>query len=232
MLPILNQEVLKFVHDLMVNEMTGVFPLSVSSHRVKVKRAFTFVEVLIAISLIGVITTGAVAPLVHLVNSLRQVESDFVSERAVHKSISLVFRDFRKTNICPSGQPVIIKRREISGDRRRDVLVFWTVSPSGYEGGAGSMVYMVYEGDWGRKTSSALYRWFLPTLLPAEVQIEKLDMDSSHIQLVLPEVEGLSFEIWDGRAWTESYQGPVPAALKATMERDGNIFEFFEWIPR
>lgn len=194
--------------------------------------AFTFVEILLAITLLGVITTGAVAPLIMLVNSLQDVEKDYVGEMAIHKSLSLIFRDLRSVNTCPSGNSFFSRRRELQGDLRRDILVFWTVSPSGYPRGAGSLVYMIPEQRWGRDSSPSLYRWFLPSVLPEKVQHQDLVTDSPNAQLVLPDVQSLSVEVWNGTEWAETYQGPVPAAVKVGIERKEDALEAVEWIPR
>lgn len=93
------------------------------------------------------------------------------------------------------------------------------------------MVYMIPEQRWGQ-TGSSLYRWFIPSVLPEEVQQEDLGTDSPYVQLVLPDVQSLSVKVWNGTEWAETYQGPVPAAVKVVIERKEDLLEAVEWIPR
>ncbi len=196
------------------------------------RKAFTLVEVLITVSLIGVIMAGAVAPLVLMVNSLNQVESDYSRETALHRTISLIFRDLRSKCASPSGVSAILKRRDIPGDIRRDILLFWTCNPSGYSSGAGTIVYMIHEGNWGEKAGSSLYRWFIPSVLPDEVNYEDLGIDSQNSQLLLPDVGNIAFSAWDGSVWSDSYQGIIPAAVRVSIKRNNEELTLLEWIPR
>lgn len=183
-------------------------------------KAFTLVEVLVAVGLLGLVATLAFGPLVALASRLEAIRDQYAEEASLSSALTGIAADCRQ--ILPQGgdAPFRAIRREFLGGARKDVLLVWTGAPLPRKGPAATEVYSIIDsGPFREAVKPGLYRWTLPGVLASDVRLELLVPEKA--QLVLKGVDRFLVRVFDGKDWVEDYSGPVPAGLSLEIGREG-----------
>jgi prepilin-type N-terminal cleavage/methylation domain-containing protein len=183
-------------------------------------RAFTLVEVLVAVGLMGLVATVAIGPLVALVGRLEIVRKDYAQEETLYAAARDIASDCRQ--ILPQVGETAFRtiRRDLVGDRRADTLLFWTGAPRTRNEPAATEVYAILEpGPFRESVKPGLYRWTLPGESPEDVVPERLD--PAKATLVLKNADRFAIRVFDGKSWVDDYSGPLPAGASIEIGRKG-----------
>jgi prepilin-type N-terminal cleavage/methylation domain-containing protein len=184
------------------------------------KKAFTLVEVLVAVGLMGLVATVAVGPLVALVVRLEAVQIDYAAETALSAAARTIASDCRQ--ILPQEGKMAFRctRRDLIGGRRTDALLFWTGAPLTRKQPAATEAYAILEpGPFRESVKPGLYRWTLPGVMPEEVFAERLDPAAG--TLLVKNADLFAIRVFDGKEWVEDYSGPLPPGISIQIGRKG-----------
>lgn len=183
-------------------------------------KAFTLVEVLVAVCLMGILAAVAVGPLVALVVRLEAVQDDYAAETALSAAARTIASDCRQ--ILPQEGESAFRciRRDLIGNRRTDVLLSWTGAPLARKQPAATEVYAILEpGPFRESVKPGLYRWTMPGVMPEEVFTERLDPAAG--TLVVKNADLFAIRVFDGKEWVEDYSGPLPPGISIQIGRKG-----------
>ena len=181
------------------------------------KRAFTLVEVLVAVSLAGLVAAIAMGPLTALVARLDAVRRDYASGAALSSAARSIASECRQS-LPRGGKTPFRTIRGFSGERRTDTLAFWTAAPLSRRSPSGTEIYALLEpGAFSEGVTPGLYRWTFPGKTPAEVDLDRLEPEAA--VLVVKNAERFEVEVFDGKAWVEDYSGPLPAGISLKLGR-------------
>jgi len=188
-----------------------------SGHPPLRKRAFTLVEVLVAVSLTGLVAALAMGPLTALVVRLEAVRRDYASGAALASVARSIASECRQS-LPRGGKTPFRTLRGFSGERRSDTLAFWTAAPLARSTPSGTEVYALLEpGPFNEGVAPGLYRWTFPGMTPGEVDLTRLEPASA--VLVVKNADRFEVEVFDGKAWVEDYSGPLPAGISLKLGR-------------
>ncbi len=196
------------------------------------RSGFTFIEILVVLALVGVMATCAVAPMVHVVSSLRNAQSNWGENAAVEDSVRLIFRDVRSAFIVPSQTYCMLKRRDLMGGKADDVLAVAAGTLLNTTFVPGTVVYgLVRENSLGMKQKiPGLYRWIFKGKRTDDLDL-KNPLFYESASLVLPYVDSLRIEIYGGKEWLGDYSGSMPPGVRVVIDRKGETYEFSDWFP-
>lgn len=183
-------------------------------------RAFTLIEVMVSVMLIGMLSSLALAPVIITVRRTVQVQEDYSGRSALSRTMNFIARDLTAAmRLSPS--PIAIVDHEALGGAADDVLLVMTTTPSAQNRPSGTVVYRVDDGGiMHTGVLPGLYRWVLPGQTPSNVDPEKLDIEDA--QLVLPYVKDFSVEVPSASHEEENlknYRGQLPAGIILKMSR-------------
>lgn len=182
--------------------------------------AFTLVEVLVAVGLMGLVATVAIGPLVALVVRFEAVQAEYAGETALSAAARSIASDGRQVLPCDGENPFRAIRRDHVGGKRADVLVFWTGAPLARRQPAATEVFTLLEpGPFKEDIKPGLYRWTLPGVIPEDVEAERLD--PAKATLLVKNADSFSVQVFDGKEWVEDFSGPAPAGLSVEIGRKG-----------
>jgi len=185
------------------------------------KRAFTLVEVLVAVSLTGLVAAIAMGPLTALVVRLDAVRRDYAPGAALSYAVRSIASECRQS-LPRGGKTPFRALRGFSGDRRSDTLAFWTAAPLSRSSPSGTEVYALLEpGPFSEGVTPGLYRWTFPGATPAEVDLARLEPRSA--VLVVKNADRFEVDVFDGKAWVEDYSGPLPAGISLKLGRKDTL---------
>ncbi len=212
---------------------------------------FTLFEILMVVALSALVMTLGVAPAIRVVRHVVETEKQVGRNESLRMAARRIVGDMQQRSALPEGSNVafrIVPRAKF-GDMKDDVVIFWSAAPLQQGRPVSSVAYGIFRenflGDFGdleRKKEAytpprGLYRWFLPGLLPEEVDPDKLV--SSEGQLVLPGVGSFRVEIHDGGTWRNRYEGKIPLGVRIEInysssggaeEKGACLYE--DWFPR
>ncbi len=184
------------------------------------RKAFTLVEVLVAVGLMGIVAAVAIGPLVALVVRLEAVQADYAGETALSTAARAIASDCRQ--ILPQEGKIAFRaiRRDLLGNRRTDVLLFWTGAPLTRKQPAATEAYSILEpGPFRESIKPGLYRWTLPGVTPEEVFVDRLDPAAG--TLLVKNADLFAIRVFDGKDWVEDYSGPLPPGISIQIGRGG-----------
>lgn len=182
--------------------------------------AFTLVEVLLAVGLMGLVASIAIGPLVALVGRLEAVQKDYAVETSLFATAGAIASDCRQLLPQGSGASLRTIRKDLVGDRRTDVLIVWTGAPLKRDLPAATEVFAILEpGPFREKIRPGLYRWTLPGVSPDEVFPDRLDPGLG--AMVARDVDRFALRVFDGKEWVEDFSGPIPPGLSIEIGRKG-----------
>ena len=215
------------------------------------KRGFTLLEILLVVALSALVVTLGVAPVTRVVRNVVETEKRVGSNGALRMAARRVVGDMQQRAALPGDHVVAFRivPRSKFGDTKDDVVIFWSSAPLVQGRPASSVAYAILRedflgtfGDLEKKKESlrpprGLSRWFLPGLLPDEVDPDKLP--PSEGQLVLPRVDSFRVEVHDGGNWKNRYDGKIPLGVRIEIgrssgekEEEKEAFAYEDWFPR
>lgn len=186
----------------------------------RTNKAFTLIEILVAVMLTGVLTTLALAPVVMTVSRVVDTQADYSDFAALSRTVNFIARDLNSA-MRLSSNVVTIQDHEALGGYDDDVLLIMSTSPTIQNLPSGTLVYKIAEGGMMHQNYiPGLYRWIFPGKIPNMVKTDTLDIENA--QLVLPYVKNFCVEIPYGSHSEErrkSYTGQLPAGIYIKITR-------------
>jgi prepilin-type N-terminal cleavage/methylation domain-containing protein len=191
------------------------------------KRAFTLIEILVAVALTGMLVSLTFAPVVYAVRRVAETEESYSGRTALRRAALFMAGDvaagFRLTR-----ETVRAIRHETLGGGDEDVLVVASAAPAKQNMPGGSVVYKIVGRSFLRGAIPGLYRWVLPGILPGDADPDRLEEEEG--QLVLPYVTELKLSFISGSDWIPDYKGALPPAMRVALargeEREEYVFSF------
>ena len=181
-------------------------------------RAFTLIEILVALMLTGLLSALALAPVAMTVSQITKLQDDYSDQAALAKTVDFIARDLNRA-IRLSSNVVTIIDHEALGGWADDTLLIMSSAPNVQSLASGTVVYRIDDGGIMHEELAGLYRWVIPGKLPNEVNTEKLEVEDG--QLVLPDVCEFCVEI-PGKNKDDNgkqYAGPLPSGLYVKLVR-------------
>ena len=183
-------------------------------------RAFTLIEVLVSLMLIGMLSSLALAPVVITVRRTVEVQQDYTNKAALSRTMNFIARDLTGAmRLSPNAIAVV--DHEALGGAADDILLVMSTTPAVQRQPSSTIVYRVDDGGiMHANVIPGLYRWVLPGQTPLTVDTDKLDIGTA--QLVLPYVKDFSVEVPSASHEDEnmkSYRGQLPAGLFIKLTR-------------
>ncbi|MBQ9433328.1 MAG: type II secretion system protein [Synergistaceae bacterium] len=183
-------------------------------------RAFTLVEILVAVMLTGILTTLALAPVVITVRRVVDTQTEYTDFAALSRTMNFIARDLNSAmRMAPN--VITINDHEALGGHDDDALLIMSTAPTAQNLPSGTLVYKVSEGGMLHgNVIPGLYRWIFPGKVPNVIKIDTLNPEDG--QLVLPGVSGFSVEIPTGAHEDDrriSYSGALPSAIYIKLVR-------------
>ncbi|MBQ3654426.1 MAG: type II secretion system protein [Synergistaceae bacterium] len=197
-------------------------------------RAFTLIEVLVAVMLTGLLTTMALVPVVRAVREVAEVQASWGGRTALSRALDFIGRDLAGA-VRLSPNVLTVRDHEALGGLADDVLLVMTSAPAMRRKSACTAAYKIVEG--GMMNTSlvpGLYRWELPGRVPNTVNTDRLDPDDG--ALVLPFVREFSAEIPSGSSsriggdTDKNYSGPMPNGLIVKIVRGERTNSYNEGV--
>ena len=179
-------------------------------------RAFTLIEILVALMLTGLLSALALAPVVMTVRQITQLQDEFADSAAMAKTVDFIAKDLNRAIRLASNVITVIDH-EALGDWDDDTLLIMSSAPNVQNLASGTVVYRIDDGGIMHSSIPGLYRWVIPGKLPNEVNADKLEVEDG--QLVLPDVSGFSVEIPSRNDNRKEYAGPLPSGVYIKLVR-------------
>ena len=179
-------------------------------------RAFTLIEILVALMLTGLLSTLALAPVAMTVSQITQLQNDYSDRAALAKTVDFIARDINRA-IRLSANVITIIDHEALGGWADDTLLIMSSAPNVQNLASGTVVYRIDDGGIMRKSIPGLYRWVIPGKVPNEVKSDKLEAEDG--QLVLPDVNEFCVEIPATNDNRKEYAGPLPSGIYVKLAR-------------
>ncbi|GHS94744.1 hypothetical protein AGMMS50276_08120 [Synergistales bacterium] len=193
------------------------------------RRAFTLIEVLLAVALTGLIASLALAPVVYAVRRVIYTEELYTDETAMRRTAIFMVQDVN-AGLRLANTVVRLIEYEPLGGGNEDVLIVATSAPAKQNMPVGSVVYRIQKRSFMyNNVIPGLYRWVLPGKLPEDVNYEALEIEDG--QLVLPYVTEMKLETYRDLEWISGYAGKIPAGLKISLSRGEEKVEYVFSFP-
>ena len=193
-------------------------------------KAFTLVEVLVAVALTGLIAALAFAPVVYVVRQVTETETGYSDETILRRTAMFMAQDVAAGLRLASTVVRVIDRKELGGEDD-DTLIVASSAQTKQNLAAGSVVYRVVRWSFmNDKYVPGLYRWLLPGVLPENVEYEKLQTENG--QLVTPYVTELDVSVFVPPEWVSDYGDKLPVGMKFVLSRyrNGEKGESVEYV--
>lgn len=183
-------------------------------------KAFTLIEILVAVMLTGILATLALAPVVVTVRRVVDTQTEYTDFAALSRTMNFIARDLNSAmRMAPN--VITINDHESLGGYDDDALLIMSTSPRAQNMPSGTVVYKVAEGGMLHgNIIPGLYRWIFPGKVPNVIKVDTLNPEDA--QLVLPNVSGFSVEIPRGSHEDDRqkrYSGSLPSGIYIKMVR-------------
>ena len=184
------------------------------------RKAFTLIEILVAVMLTGMLMTFALAPVMVTVRRVVETQEEYADLSALSRVMNFIARDLNSA-MRMSANVIMIIDHEAMGGNDDDALLIMSTSPTAQNLPSGTLVYKISEGGLMHNNAIAgLYRWIFPGRLPNSINVNTLDIEAG--QLVLPGVNEFCVEIptssnEDDRR--KEYSGQLPSGLYIKIGR-------------
>ena len=194
----------------------------------KQKKAFTLIEILIAIALTGLIASLTLAPVVYAVRQIVETEEVYSDEAALRRTALFMAQDMT-AGLRLVRVTIRVITHEMLGGGNDDTLIVASAAPAKQNMAVGSVVYkLVQRSFMNDEAIPGLYRWILPGILPDAVKPGELEEKDG--QLVVPYVTALKLSVYRSSEWVPNYEGKLPLAIQITLhrgeERGEYVFSF------
>ena len=184
------------------------------------RRAFTLIEILIAVMLTGMLTTLALDPVVITVRRVVDTQEEYSNFSALSRTMSFIERDLASA-MRLSSNVLTVRDHESLGGNDDDILMIMSTAPTVQNLPAGTVVYKIEEGGiMHRNIIPGLYRWMFPGKMPNVIKTDSLNAE--YAQLVLPGVNEFCVEIPTGSHEDDrqkDYRGKLPAGIYIKIGR-------------
>jgi prepilin-type N-terminal cleavage/methylation domain-containing protein len=195
-------------------------------------KAFTLVEVMLALAIAALIMAAGIAPLIYFVRMMSSTKADFAMENRERSVMNRLFLDVRDAVSLPSSASVAITEGEslAMGDNR--FLAIWTDAQAKEARPMTSVVWGVPSSTGMKKDfKPGLYRWVSSAdVLPSGAETGNLDPKNG--RLMLPGVKRASFAALKGDAeWDDEYSGPPPKAFRVNIAYEDREASYEELMP-
>ncbi|MDO5114971.1 MAG: type II secretion system protein [Synergistaceae bacterium] len=211
--------------------------------------AFTLVEILLVVGLVGIIAAVALAPLVFTVRSLEDAQSRWGNLHNTASAADKIYSDVRRVIENPSFSVFRIIHKSGLTTEADDRLVMWSAAPK-YEGrNVGVVIYKVVAGNSLNGAKSGLYRWVRDNVpsrnavsgdllsraasddesTPMDIDTDSLDPKDA--KLILAGAEGVRFFVRQGKKWEQEYEGSLPPMLKTEIVLKDEVYSRTERFP-
>ncbi len=183
-------------------------------------KAFTLVEILVAVMLTGILATLALAPVVITVRRVVDTQTEYTDFAALSRTMNFIARDLNSAmRMAPN--VITINDHESLGGHDDDTLLIMSTAPAAQNLPSGTLVYKIAEGGMLHgNIIPGLYRWIFPGQVPNVIKIDTLNPENG--QLVLPGVSGFNVEIPTGSHEDDrrkTYSGSLPAGIYIKLVR-------------
>ena len=183
-------------------------------------KAFTLIEILIAVMLTGLLASLALAPVVITVRRVVETQEGYSDMSALSRTISFIERDLSSA-MRMSSNVITITDHEALGGNDDDILMLMSTAPTVQNMPAGTIVYKLSQGGFMHNNIiPGLYRWIFPGLMPNVIKIDTLNPEDA--QLVLPDVNEFCVEVPTGSHEDDrkkEYRGQLPDGLYIKIGR-------------
>lgn len=184
------------------------------------RKAFTLIEILIAVMLTGMLTTLALAPVIITVRRVVETQEEYSDMSALSRTMSFIAKDLSSAMRLSSNVITIIDHEALGGNDD-DILMIMSTAPTVQNLPAGTVVYKLEEGGlMHNNIIPGLYRWIFPGLMPNVIKTDTLNPEDA--QLVLPGVNEFCVEVPTGSHEDDrrkEYRGQLPAGLYIRIGR-------------
>ena len=215
----------------------------------KASKAFTLIEIMLAVAIAGIIAATALAPLVFTVKSLEDAQKRWKLSTRERASVDRIFNDVLSSVENPTFASFKIIHKDGMSIKNDDRLLVWTSSTAREGNPVSLVVYKIVPHPMldGGNEQSGLFRWVLKdlksTMNPSEKSGDKAETIKSPIEIdtdtlkkedarmLYSDAVGVSFSAWNGEAWADEYQGALPSALKIEIETKEGVHVYKEWLP-
>ena len=185
------------------------------------KRAFTLIEVLVAVMLTGMLTTLALAPVAYTVRRVVETQNEYADFSALSRTLNFIIRDLSSAMRLSSNVLTIVDH-EATGGNDDDILMIMSTSPTAQNLPSGTLIYKIAEGGiMHGNVLPGLYRWIFPGQLPNTIKYDNLNPEDG--QLVLPGIDEFRVEIPSGSHEDDrekEYSGALPKGLFIKLGRN------------
>ena len=185
------------------------------------KRAFTLIEVLVAVMLTGMLTTLALAPVAYTVRNVVATQNEYADFSALSRTMNFIIRDLSSAMRLSSNVLMIVDH-EAMGGNDDDILMIMSTSPTAQNLPSGTLVYRISEGGiMHGNVLPGLYRWIFPGQLPNTIKYDNLNPEDG--QLVLPGIDEFRVEVPKGSHEDDrdkEYSGALPKGLFIKLGRN------------
>ncbi len=185
------------------------------------KKAFTLIEVLVAVMLTGMLTTLALAPVAYTVRSVVETQNEYADFSALSRTLNFIIRDLSSAMRLSSNVLMIVDH-EAMGGNDDDILMIMSTSPVAQNLPSGTLIYKIAEGGiMHGNVLPGLYRWIFPGQLPNTIKYDNLDPEDG--QLVLPGIDEFRVEVPSGSHEDDrekEYSGALPKGLFIKLGRN------------
>ncbi len=183
-------------------------------------KAFTLIEILIAVMLTGLLASLALAPVVITVRRVVETQEGYSDMSALSRTISFIERDLASA-MRMSSNVITIADHEALGGNDDDILMLMSTAPTVQNMPAGTIVYKLSQGGLIHSNIiPGLYRWIFPGLMPNVIKTDTLNPEDA--QLVLPDVNEFCVEVPTGSHEDDrkkEYRGQLPDGLYIKIGR-------------
>ena len=185
------------------------------------RRAFTLIEIIVAVMLTGILTTLALAPVAYTVRRVVETQREYADLSALSRTMNFIIRDLSSA-IRLSTNVITIVDHEAMGGNDEDVLMIMSNAPTAQNLPSGTVVYKIEEGGiMHGNILPGLYRWIFPGELPNTIKYDTLNGKDG--QLVLPGIDEFNVEVPTGTHEDErkkEYSGQLPKGLYMKIGRN------------
>lgn len=184
------------------------------------RKAFTLIEIMVAVMLTGLLTTLALAPVIVTVRRVVETQEEYSDIAALSRTMNFIERDLASAMRLASNVITILDH-EAMGGNDDDTLMIMSTAPTVQNLPSGTLVYKIEEGGLMRNNViPGLYRWVFPGKAPNTINTDSLRGEDG--QLVLPGVNEFCVEVPSGSHEDDrrkEYRGALPAGLYIKIGR-------------
>ncbi len=193
--------------------------------------AFTLVEVMVVVVLVGVIVVAGLAPIVRIVERLTDVRDEAARRVDREAPVETIFADALSALPAPTGAPFRVVRADRLDGTPDDTLIVYGRGAARRTGRVGSTAYRTFRESLDGRHLPGLYRFDRPFVLAGRIDPEDLRQEEG--LLVSREARGLRVSVLEKGEWKDEYEGKLPEGLRVRLVlKDKSEFLREDLFPR